>query len=131
MNKSPTEVEMKHEVAAGGRVTPISGLRSFKEASVVVQTLGHAASFATPSAWSGSRLGLGLGSRPLHKSLMAVKVRLGGAAQGRATPISGLRSFTEASVAVQRHRHDASFATARLVGGEVAFRVRVRIGSTA
>ena len=47
MNKSPTEVEMKLEAAVRGRVTPISGLRSFTEASVAVQTLGHATSFAT------------------------------------------------------------------------------------
>ena len=37
---------MKLEAAAGGRVAPLSGLRSFTEASVAVQTLGHAASFA-------------------------------------------------------------------------------------
>ena len=43
------------------------------------------------------------------------------------TPISGLRSFTEASVAVQTLGHTVSCATASLV--EVAFRVRVRIGS--
>ena len=47
MNKSPTEVEMKLGAAAGGRVAPTSGFRSFTEASVAVQTLGHAASFAT------------------------------------------------------------------------------------
>ena len=47
MNKSPTEVEMKLGAAARDRVTPISGYRSFTEASVAVQTLGHAASFAT------------------------------------------------------------------------------------
>ena len=65
-------------------------------------------------------------------------MKLGAAAQGRVTPISGLRSFTEASVAVQTLglAAPASFATGtasqqsgREVG--VAFRVRVRIGSTA
>ena len=47
----------------------------------------------------------------------------------RVTPISGLRSFMEASVAVQTLGHAASFATSSLV--EVAFRDRVRIGSIA
>ena len=55
-------------------------------------------------------------------------MKLEAAVRGRVTPISGLRSFTEASVAVQTLRHAASFATVCLVG--VAFRVRVRIGST-
>ena len=54
-------------------------------------------------------------------------MKLGAAAGDHMTPISGLRSFTEASVAVQTLRHAASFATVCLVG--VAFRVRVRIGS--
>ena len=55
-------------------------------------------------------------------------MKLGAAAGDHMTPISGLRSFTGASVAVQTLRHAASFATVCLVG--VAFRVRVRIGST-
>ena len=37
---------MKLGAAAGDHMTPISGLRSFTEASVAVQTLGHAASSA-------------------------------------------------------------------------------------
>jgi hypothetical protein len=41
------QLEMKFEAAVRGRVTLISGLRSFTEASVAVHTLGHAASFAT------------------------------------------------------------------------------------
>ena len=49
------------------------------------------------------------------------------AVRGRVTPISGLRSFTKASVAVQTLGHAASFAVVCLVG--VAFRVRVRMGS--
>ena len=55
-------------------------------------------------------------------------MKLEAAAGDHMTPISGLRSFTEASVAVQTLGHAASFATACLVG--VAFRVRVRMGST-
>ena len=47
------------------------------------------------------------------------------AVRGRVTPISGLRPFTEASVAVQTLGHAASFAAVCLVG--VAFRVRVRM----
>ena len=54
-------------------------------------------------------------------------MKLEAAAQDRVTPISGLRSFTEASVAVQTLGHAASSAMACLVG--VAFRVMVRIGS--
>jgi hypothetical protein len=54
-----------------------------------------------------------------------VKIELGAAAGGQVTPIAGLRSFTEASVAVQTLGHAASFAAVCLVG--VAFRVRVRM----
>ena len=52
-------------------------------------------------------------------------MKLEAAVRGRVTPISGLRSFTKASVAVQTLGHAASFAAVCLVG--VAFRVRVRM----
>ena len=121
MNKSPTELEMKFEAAVRGRVTSISGFRSFTEASVAVHTLGHAASFATACLVRGFHLGLGLGWGPTNKSPTEVKMKLEAAVRGRATPISGLRSFTKASVAVQTLGHAASFATVCLVG--VAFTV--------
>ena len=54
-------------------------------------------------------------------------MKLEAAAGDHMTHISGLRSFTEASVAVHTLGHAASFATVCLVG--VAFRVRVRMGS--
>ena len=65
----------------------------------------------------------------MNKSPTEVEMKLGAAVRGLVTPISGLRSFTKVSVAASTLGHAASFATVCLV--EVAFRVRVRIGSIA